>query len=92
MYLLTYSLPTTTPTFLPSSAHDETYSMNFQNGFATNILDKIIQHQDTRVPRKRIKKLQEDGNDAKDHLSTYAKFSASNYTKSGTNRLGKDDL
>ena len=40
---LTKNLPTMNTTFLPNSTHDETYAMSFQNGFAANCLDKIIQ-------------------------------------------------
>ena len=38
------SLPTINPTFMWNSAHDETHSMNFQNGLSTNFLDKKTQH------------------------------------------------
>ena len=65
---LTDELPTTNPTFLPNSTWDENHTINFQNGFTDNCLDKIIQHQETHVDREIIKKHQEDGNDSKDEF------------------------
>ena len=44
------------PTFLSSSACDETHDMIFQNGFADNFLNKKIQHQHMRVSRELINK------------------------------------
>ena len=69
--LLTDNLPTTNPTFLKNSACDETHTMSFQNIFAANCLDNIIQHQCARVAREIIKKIQEYGNDAKECLAKH---------------------
>ena len=66
--------------------------MSFQTDFAATCFEKIVQHEDACVAREFIKKRQEEGSNVKECLSKFTKFTAGDYAKEGTNRLGKETL
>ena len=88
MSSLIEDLPEIDQTYLKKLSNENS-TLNFNTGFAVNCLDKIMHHQDSHEVRERMKNRQEDGSNTKDRLSKFAKLSASNHVKAGTNSMVK---
>ena len=84
-------MPTIAKEYLHPTTNTTT-TLNFNDGFAAECLDTIIQSNDIYQARERIRKRQEVGSSIKKRLAKFQKFAAGNHIKASTNRLGKDTL